>query len=211
MSAREQFTLNLGHAPGVPAREVRGLPVEPRGGGLDRPLAGLPDQIPGLNIVGPAGCGTTHLGVAWQRRTDAARIGSGRLGRLSPPELLGARRHLLVDGFDAGWPGVPLLHLYNLATQRGGTGAGAEPGAVRGVEILPEDLVSRLRTLAVVRIGQPEDRLLHEVMAKMFRDRQLRVEDTALATSPAGWIGPSKPPSAWWRHLTGRRSPNIAR
>ena len=181
MSAREQLTLDLGHAPGFLREEFVVCPSNRDAvAWIDR-WPDWPEQITGLNIVGPAGCGKTHLGIAWRRQAGAAYVDRTELVRLPPPELLDGARHLLVDGVDADWPGLPLLQLYNIVMQQGGTVLVLSRVPCGGIGILPADLASRLASLAVVAIGPPEDRLLHEVMAKMFRDRQLRVEDGALA------------------------------
>ena len=75
----------------------------------------------------------------------------------------------------------PLLHLYNLLREQGGSLLLACRTPPRKLRIPLADLRSRLLAAQAVRILPPDDRLLIAVMAKLFSDRQVRVGQDVLA------------------------------
>jgi chromosomal replication initiation ATPase DnaA len=127
-----------------------------------------------LALHGPPGVGKSHALAA----TAAAR--GWRL--LRGPEL--RRREALdpgapdtvVDDADCVAEETALLHLLNASAERGARVllSGRDPPARWPVRL--PDLASRLRAIHAVAIGPPSDALLGALLAKLFADRQLRVE-----------------------------------
>lgn len=127
-----------------------------------------------LALHGPAASGKSHLAQVWRRRSGAVEA---RGDALDPPTLAAAGA-VVFDLGEASGPAAerPLLHLYNLLTERRGhlLLIGREPPARWPVQL--PDLSSRLATAPAVVLLPPDDELRAAVMVKLFADRQLRVD-----------------------------------
>jgi len=175
---RRQFILELGYRPAMGAEDF--LVAESNAEAvawIDR----WPDwPAPALTLWGPPGAGKTHLAQVWRARSAAASPPPAALAAADPASLLGARRHLIVEGADAGVDEHALLRLYNLLAGRGGAmllTASAPPARWR---LRTADLASRLAAAPAAAIRPPDDRLLEAVLAKQFADRQLEVGQEVL-------------------------------
>jgi len=133
---------------------------------------------PVLALHGAAGAGKSHLLGIWARRAGARRLAGEAVAAADPAGLAAAGAVALDDAErvagDAAAERV-LFHLYNLLKEAGGflLLAAREPPA-RWPIALP-DLASRLRAAPAVGLGEPDDVLLAQVLAKLFADRQLAV------------------------------------
>lgn len=132
-------------------------------------------------IVGPAGCGKSHLANVWLLRSGARRLAPSALDAFDASGLGAAKAVLLEDLDRADYTDQALFHFLNSAKERGVdvlVTARARPAYWQ--RTLP-DLVSRLRSLPVVTIGGPDDALLRAVLLKQFTDRQLDIEPSVIA------------------------------
>lgn len=128
-----------------------------------------------LAIVGPAGCGKTHLAEVWRARSHAPRIAAAALTVEGVGATLEGHGAVVVEDADRGVDERALLHLYNaLAERRGHLLLTARLAPARW-SIALADLRSRLNAAPVVEIGPPDDTLIEAVLVKLFADRQLRV------------------------------------
>ena len=170
MSGR-QLTLDLGHRPAIGLDDFL---VAPSNAAAVAWLDRWPDWPNGaLAIHGPAGSGKSHCVQVWRTSTEAVVVAAGALSLERVPELAG--RPVAVEDCDRGFEARALLHLHNLQKETGGhllVTARTAP-ARWGVGLA--DLDSRLRALASVAIGAPDDALLEAVVVKLLADRQLRV------------------------------------
>jgi chromosomal replication initiation ATPase DnaA len=139
---------------------------------------------PGLVVCGPPACGKSHLAEVWRTRSAAPATRLEALVERLPPAILGDQPHLMLDFADGdAVPGdleEPLLHLYNLVVEKGGTlllTARTPPARWRAGLA---DLSSRLRAMAVVPISPPDDAMLTAVLLKQLDDRQLRLSRDAV-------------------------------
>jgi chromosomal replication initiation ATPase DnaA len=122
-----------------------------------------------LALVGPAGCGKSHLARDWAARTGALIVDS------EPAALAHvAGRPVLLEDSDRLPPGEMLFHLINMAGAPGG-------GLLLTARTLPQswptpvpDLRSRLNALPVAEIRPPDDVVLEGVLRKFFRERSIR-------------------------------------
>ncbi|GMG81664.1 DnaA/Hda family protein [Paralimibaculum aggregatum] len=146
-----------------------------------------------LALIGPPGCGKTHLARVWAaergavlRRAAAlepgevAALAGGPVAvedvdRLHAPETGAAPAQAADRAVDPAAAERALLHLYNLAA------ANRQPLLLTGRRaptqwrIALPDLASRLATLALAEISPPDDALLSSLVIKLCADRQLRV------------------------------------
>ena len=141
-----------------------------------------------LLLIGPEGGGKTHLAHIWAEDRRALIADLPDLTVEAVPALadLGA---VVVEGGDrlAELPDVQkpeveraLFHLHNELAVSGGhlLITGRTPPSHWG--IATADLLSRLSAATAVTLPAPDDRLLRDVMAKLFRDRQKRISDDLL-------------------------------
>lgn len=140
-------------------------------------LDSWPDwPAPLLVIYGPAGSGKSHLGQVFLARAQARVIVPADLDGARFADLLVSARECLIDDAEAIKNPEALLHLYNaVAAQRGHILMTARhPPAAWQITLL--DLRSRLLSAPAVELGRPDDELIKAVLAKLFSDRQVRVD-----------------------------------
>jgi len=131
-----------------------------------------------LAVIGPKGCGKTHLGHIWAKNRNAVALDAAN--EFSPKPFWKGRS-LWIDNA-ASADEYTLFSLINMAI----TGeiealllTDAQPPASWPVQI--PDLHSRLRNVQTVRIEEPDDQLLTGIMTKIFKDRGLKVSDTLIS------------------------------
>jgi chromosomal replication initiation ATPase DnaA len=131
---------------------------------------------PALIIYGPAGSGKTHLGQVFQARSGASAIAAESLGDANFPDLVATARECLIDNADTVKNPEALLHLYNAVAGRGGHILMTARHAPATWPITLLDLRSRLLGAPAAALARPDDELIKAVLAKLFSDRQVRVD-----------------------------------
>lgn len=163
-----QLALDLGHRKAVTREDFLLAPCNAEAVAW---IDSWPDwPAGGLAVVGPPGCGKTHLAHVWQSRsgarfTDLADL-AGTIDTSAP---------LILDDADRGLDEAALLHAYNRLRAAGRTLLLTATSPPARWKIALPDLSSRLAVLPVVAIGVPDDVLLAGVLVKHFNDRQLAV------------------------------------
>ena len=122
-----------------------------------------------LAIVGGAGAGKTHLAHVFAALSGARVVDGASLDPGSADNL--AIAPLAIDGADLVGDDTCLFHIYNLMAQRGHPLLMTATHAPARWEIQLPDLISRLGTVPIAEIPQPDDMLLTAVLAKHFADR----------------------------------------
>jgi chromosomal replication initiation ATPase DnaA len=174
----EQLPLDLGHRPALGRADFLVAPSNAQAvAWLDRwPLW----PGPGVALYGPPGSGKTHLAHVFAARARAPFIDPAALATERVPALLGDARAAIVD--DARRAGAePLLHLYNVLSERRGhlLLAAREPPAHWPIAL--PDLRSRLLAAPAVALDPPDEALIAALLVKLFADRQLAVGDDVVA------------------------------
>ena len=138
-----------------------------------------------LVLVGPAGCGKTHLASLWQSNSHAAWVDLATVGIEQAAALTAGGTPILVEDCDRVLDETQaerrLLQLYNLA-KAGGSRlllTARRPPSQWRLEL--PDLESRLNSAMVVAIEPADDELLRSVAAKLFEDKQIGVREEVVA------------------------------
>ncbi len=129
-----------------------------------------------LALVGPEGCGKTHLAMAWSQQVEAHFVD----GELAPRDWTKSG-HVVFEDCDRrlATPEIEaaLFHLLNILREEGGKILlTARTPPARWKVTLP-DLASRLSAITVAEIQSPDDELLERLVVKLFSDREIVVND----------------------------------
>ena len=136
-----------------------------------------PVNVPGLNIFGAPSSGKSHLASIWKSKSNALSIDDTSLDVLDVRDLLVDHKNVLIDNFDNSWKEEPLLHLYNLIQELGGSFIIISEQPVSQMDIKLRDLASRVSTMSTVELKLPDDEIIKGVMGKLFKDRQINVSN----------------------------------
>jgi chromosomal replication initiation ATPase DnaA len=129
-----------------------------------------------LLLKGPVGCGKSHLASVWQKMSGAVSISMDDLNGMSIQEMTEISTNaVLFEDVDETVPEREMFHLFNLfAENRKSMLVTAEISPAHWRLKLP-DLASRLGTIPVAEIKEPDDQLFSALVIKQFSDRQLAV------------------------------------
>lgn len=129
-------------------------------------------------VVGPAGSGKSHLLAGWASENDAIAVDP----RMNVSDLKAGGSYIVDDVDQLSGDGnflfsdEYLFHLFNWSKEIGAKVlVGAQTPPNRWERSLP-DLMSRLGTIPVASIEEPDDQILSAVMVKLFSDKQLQVD-----------------------------------
>lgn len=136
-----------------------------------------PVNVPGLNIFGAPLSGKSHLANIWRSKSNALSIENPSFDIIGVRELLVDHKNILIDNFDNSWKEEPLLHLYNLVQEIGGSFIIISEQPVSQMDIKLRDLASRVSTMSTVELKLPDDEIIKGVMRKLFKDRQINVSN----------------------------------
>lgn len=164
-----QLALDLGHRPAFGREDfLVGPGNEDAVGWIDR----FPDWPSyALALIGPAGCGKTHLAQVFKARTNAITLALADL----QPQAVTPHAAYVIEHDNGPVNERTLFHFLNAAKEHGAhILLTAREAPARWTIALP-DLASRLAALPVARIAAADDAMLEAVLVKMFADRQLEV------------------------------------
>lgn len=134
---------------------------------------------PALILYGPAGCGKTHLINWFCAQTATTPLSLDAIGGWDERILTPAKGVTIVEDADRADRAAeePLLHLYNAIAAAGGRLLLTAREPPRAWPTRLPDLRSRLQAAPTAAIHAPDDALLGAILIKLFRDRQLAVDD----------------------------------
>lgn len=177
MTPKPQLALGLEHRPSLSGQDFLVAPANANAiEWIDR-WPNWPAHTQAIS--GPPGSGKTHLAHVFQARSRARLVTAEQFGRRSVRELVEGSTALVID--DAGETVTceheeALFHLLNILRELDKTMLVLSSLPPTRWNITLPDLRSRLSTLPHVAIGMPDEALLYAVVAKLFHDRQLRVD-----------------------------------
>lgn len=136
-------------------------------------MLNAPDSWPEhkLAVVGPVGCGKSHLARIFQSQNDAQIIPAADL----PAGFRSTANAVVVEDMETLPLSAeePLFHLHNELRSTGrALLLTAQTPPSRWPITLP-DLASRMQAATVVQIENPDDGLLSALLMKLFADRQI--------------------------------------
>ena len=130
-------------------------------------------------LAGPVGSGKSHIASIWAEQASAETYRAGQLDSHSEQALADANEGCNIVVEDLGSSAInetALFHLLNSVKQSSGFLLITSRSWPREWDIKLPDLKSRLLAAQLVELQEPDDMLIKEVMAKLFMDRQLKVE-----------------------------------
>jgi chromosomal replication initiation ATPase DnaA len=151
--------------------------VTPANASAVRALDAWPNWPGGrLALIGPEGCGKTHLARAWARTARARVLSAGDIDEtLDLASLQG--RPVLIEDADRGAADEALFHLINMAGAEGGALLITARSAPSAWPTALPDLRSRLNGLPIAELPAPDDAILEGVLSKLFRERHIKPAD----------------------------------
>jgi chromosomal replication initiation ATPase DnaA len=130
-------------------------------------------------LVGPAGSGKSHLLAIWRALSGAPVVPAAALASGQADGLLDGGA-LAIEDIDRGADEAALFHALNLARERDADLLLTSRAMPAELPLVLPDLVSRLRAAQPLRLAEPDDDLLRQVLVKLFADRQLIVDRTLI-------------------------------
>ena len=134
---------------------------------------------PVVVLVGPAGCGKSHLASIWRDTSGARDIipeaDNGASERAAEGPVL------FEDADRTPFSEVELFHVINAVRSHGTALLMTARTFPANWPVELADLRSRLKAATVVEIGEPDQELLVQVLMKLFADRQLAVDEKLIA------------------------------
>jgi chromosomal replication initiation ATPase DnaA len=132
-----------------------------------------------LALVGPPGSGKTHLALAWALEVGARQISASMAADEAAATYREAEGRLLIDDADGERDEAMLWRLLDLArTERGAVLlVGAKLPSAWLVQT--PDLRSRLASLPVAKLGEPDEALMDVVLRRICREQFIQLSDDA--------------------------------
>jgi len=137
-----------------------------------------PNRI--MLLVGPEGCGKSHLAAIWAEQAGARAISAHALTATAVPGALATGALVLEDLRSSDVDERALFHLLNLAREDGAFVLITARTAPAAFAIELRDLRSRLRALPTVSLLPPDDQLFRALIVKFCADRQLAIDETVV-------------------------------
>lgn len=130
-----------------------------------------------MMLVGPEGCGKSHLAAIWATISGARIVAAHALTPADVPASL-ATGALVVEHLEPGnFDERAIFHLLNLARETNAFVLMTARTAPGSFEIELRDAGSRLRAIPVVSVEPPDDHLLRALLVKFCADRQMAVDE----------------------------------
>lgn len=132
-----------------------------------------------LALVGPKGAGKTHLALAWALEAGARQLSPAAPSEEATALFRDAQGRLVIDDADGPRDDGMLWRLLDLARTEGGALLLASAEAPSRWRVSTPDLASRLKSLAVARLQEPDQALMEVVLRRICREQFIYLSDDA--------------------------------
>lgn len=132
-----------------------------------------------LALAGPKGSGKTHLALAWALETGARQVSPTAAPEDAAAIFREADGRLFIDDADGESDEATLWRVLDMARSDGGAVLLVGAGPPSGWPATVPDLKSRLGSLAVARLGEPDQALLEVVLRRVCREQFIQLSDSA--------------------------------
>jgi len=135
-----------------------------------------------LVIYGPRGCGKTHLLRAWSIARQAEIVEASDLDQINFEACAESPRDYAIENIETCTRETSLLHLYNMTLASGKKlllTASCPPSQWQTLRL--PDLVSRLRSVPIHGIDEPDDSLLSALIIKIAADHRLKIPEELIS------------------------------
>lgn len=132
-----------------------------------------------LALVGPKGAGKTHLALAWALETGARQLDPSASAEDAAAAFRVADRRLVIDDADGRGDDGMLWRLLDLARTDGGAVLLVGTRSPARWAVSTPDLASRLKSLAVARLQEPDQALMEVVLRRICREQFIYLSDDA--------------------------------
>lgn len=126
-------------------------------------------------LIGPKGCGKTHLATIWAESAKAPIIELNQVDSALLTDLAQSFTLCCENVISGSFSETDVFHLLNLLRARGGALLITSQTHPSEWGVSLPDLASRLRAIPVLEMGEPDEVLLEQLIIKLFADRQLEV------------------------------------
>lgn len=137
-----------------------------------------PNRI--MMLVGPEGCGKSHLAAIWAEEAGARSTSAHALTPTTVPVALATGALVLEDLKAGDFDERAVFHLLNLAREEGASVLLTARMLPSAMEVDLRDLRSRLRALPSVSLLPPDDQLFRALIVKYCADRQLAIDESVV-------------------------------
>lgn len=175
MPGPRQLALALGYEASLAREDFLEAPCNATALALVERWPDWPNRV--MVLVGPEGCGKTHLTAIWAARAQARVVPGHAIKEADVPGTLSARA-LAIEDLPGGVSEQALFHLLNLAREERAFLLMTSRSLPAAWPVRIPDLGSRLRAIPVAVLEPPDDKLLRSVLIKLFVDRQLAVDES---------------------------------
>jgi chromosomal replication initiation ATPase DnaA len=174
-----QLALALPHAESLTRDNFLEGPANEAGLALIDRWPDWPNRI--MLLVGPEGCGKSHLAAIWAEQAGARSISAHALTPNAVPGALATGALVVEDLKPGDFDERAMFHLINLAREDQAFILMTARIAPAAFEVELRDLRSRLRAVPTVALLPPDDLLFRGLIVKFCADRQLSIDETVVS------------------------------
>jgi len=135
---------------------------------------------PIMMLVGPEGCGKSHLAAIWADEAGARSTTAHALAAATLPAALATGALVVEDLKPGDFDERAVFHLLNLVREEGACALITARMLPSAMEVELRDLRSRLRALPSVSLLPPDDQLFRALIVKYCADRQLAIDESVV-------------------------------